>query len=409
MLIRGGLTMIARDEYLDVLKRFKDKELIKVITGIRRCGKSTLLEIYQDYLLNNGVSEEQIISINLEDLKYNFIEDYMSLYNYINENLKSDKKNYIFIDEVQKIAEFQKAVDSLYIKKNVDLYITGSNASLLSSELSTLLSGRYIEINMLPLSFKEYKDAYQNLNNDELYQKYISFGSLPFTTSLQTEDDVSRYLSSIYNDIIIKDVMTRKKITDESMLRSVANFAMDNIGNLLSTNNIAHLMTSVGRDINVRTVEKYLEGFTESFFLYKASRYDVKGKQYLKTGEKYYVSDLGLRYFILGRKIGDFGHVLENVVYLELLRRGYDVFIGKVDDYEVDFVALNNDGKIYVQVADTLKGYDENDRKILDRELRALKKIDDNYEKLILTSDKIPLTNEEGIKIRNVFDWLLDK
>ena len=377
--------MIERNEYLNVLKRFKDKELIKVITGIRRCGKSTLLEMYKDYLLDSGIAEDQIISVNLEDLKYNFIEDYMSLYNYICDNLKANKKNYVFIDEVQKINEFQKAVDSLYIKKNVDLYITGSNANLLSSELATLLSGRYIEIKMLPLSFKEYKDAYKDLNNDELYQKYISYGSLPYTTSLDTEDDVSMYLSSIYNDIIIKDVMARKKIQDETMLRSVANFAMDNIGSLVSTNNIANTMASDGRDINVRTVERYLEGFTESFFLYKASRYDIKGKQYLKTGEKYYVSDLGLRYFIL------------------------DVFIGKVDEYEIDFVALNNDGKIYVQVAETLKGTDANDTKILDRELRSLKKIDDNYEKIILTSDKTPLANEEGIKIRNVYDWLLDK
>ena len=401
--------MIERTEYLNVLKRFKDKEIIKVITGIRRCGKSTLLEMYKEYLLNNDVKEDQIISINLEDLKYNFITDYMSLYNYINDNLNLKKKNYVFIDEVQKVLEFQKAVDSLYIKKNVDLYITGSNANLLSSELATLLSGRYIEIKMLPLSFKEYKNVYKNLNNDELYQKYISFGSLPFTTFLETEDDVSIYLSGIYEDIIIKDVLARKKITDESMLRSVTNFAMDNIGNILSTNNIANAMINDGRNINVRTVEKYLEGITESYFLYKASRYDIKGKQYLKTGEKYYISDLGLRYFILGRKIGDYGHVLENVVYLELLRRGYDVFIGKVDEYVIDFVALNKDGRLYVQVADTLKGIDENDRKIFERELRPLKKIDDNYEKLVLTSDKIPLSNEEGIKIRNVLDWLLDK
>ena len=401
--------MIERNEYINVLKRFKDKDLIKVITGLRRCGKSTLLDMYKAYLLNNGVEENQIISINLEDLKYNFITDYMILYNYINDNLKIDKKNYIFIDEVQKIAEFQKAVDSLYIKKNVDLYITGSNANLLSSEISTLLSGRYIEVKMLPLSFKEYKDFYKDLNNDELYQKYISCGSLPYTVNLDTEDDVSMYISSIYNDIIIKDVMIRKGISDEFMLKSVANFAMNNIGNLVSINNIANTMANDGRSMNVRTVERYLEGFVEAFFLYKASRYDVKGKQYLKTGEKYYVSDLGLRYFILGRKIGGYGHILENIVYLELLRRGYDVFVGKVDEYEVDFVAVNNDGKLYVQVAETLRGVAENDSKILDRELKSLRKINDNYEKIILTADKIPLANDEGIKIRNVLDWLLDK
>lgn len=396
--------MIRRHEYLEKLNRFRDKQLIKVVTGIRRCGKSTLLEMYKEILLNDGVDTNQIISINLEDLKYSFITDYLSLYNYINDMLVDNKKYYIFIDEVQIINEFQKAVDSLYIKKNVDLYITGSNANLLSSELATLLSGRYIEIKMLPLSFKEYKDAYQELSNDELYQRYVSWGSLPYTVSLGNEDDISLYISSIYNDILIKDVMTRKKITDESMLKSVANFAMDNIGSLISTNNIANVMTNDGRGINVRTVEKYLEGFTESYFLYKATRYDIKGKQYLKTTQKYYVADLGLRYFILGRKIGDYGHILENVVYLELLRRGYEVYIGKVDEYEIDFVAINNNGKMYIQVSETIKNKDT-----LDRELRSLRKINDNFEKIILTSDKIPLSNDEGIIIRNVLEWLLDK
>ena len=398
--------MLEREEYLNVLKRFKDKDLIKVVTGIRRCGKSTLLEIYKDYLLQNGVSRDQIISINLEDLKYNFIENYLDLYNYINDNLINNVKNYVFIDEVQIIDKFQKAVDSLYINKNVDLYITGSNAKLLSSELATLLSGRYIEVKMLPLSFKEYKEAYKIKDNDELYQKYISIGSFPYTLKLENEDDVSLYLSSLYNDLIIKDVMTRKNIIDETMLKSVATFALDNIGNLLSVNNIANTMTSDGRQINVRTVERYLEGLNESFFLYKASRYDIKGKQYLKSGEKYYVSDLGIRYFMLGRKIGDRGHILENVVYLELVRRGYDVFAGKVDDLEVDFVAINNMGKVYFQVCETLR---DNENKILERELNSLRKIDDNYEKIILTYDKTPLSNEEGIIVRNVLEWLLDK
>jgi len=398
--------MIERNEYLNILKRFKEKKLIKVITGIRRCGKSTLLELYKNYLLENNVTKEQIISINLEDLKYEFIKNYMDLYNYIIDNLNEKKMNYIFIDEVQKIDEFQRAVDSLYIKDNVDLYITGSNANLLSSELATLLSGRYIEIKMLPLSFKEYKSFYKDLDNDELYRRYISLGSFPYVTNFNSEDDVSLYISSIYNNIIIKDIMLRKNINDESMLKSVSLFALDNIAKLLSTNNIANTMTSDGRNINVRTVEKYLEGFVESFFLYKVGRYDIKGKQYLKTGEKYYVSDLGLRYFVLGRKIGDYGHILENVVYLELLRRGYDVYIGKVDDYEVDFVAINNNGKMYIQVCETLK---DNENKTLERELRSLRKIEDNYEKLILTSDKIPVSNEEGIIVKNVLEWLLDK
>ncbi|MBR6200549.1 MAG: ATP-binding protein [Spirochaetales bacterium] len=396
--------MIERNEYLDTLKRFKDKQLIKVVTGLRRCGKSTLLTQFKNFLLQNGINEKQIIWINLEDLQYNFITDYMSLYTYINDNLQPDKTNYIFIDEVQQIQHFQKAVDSLYIKNNTDIYITGSNANLLSSELATLLSGRYIEIKMLPLSFIEYKTAYPNLSNDELYQKYISFGSLPYVTNLDTEDDVRLYISSIYNDIIIKDIMTRKNITDESMLKSIAIFALDNIGNLMSSNNIANTMINSGRSINVRTVEKYLESFTESYFLYKASRYDIKGKQYLKTGEKYYTSDLGLRYFILGRKIGDYGHILENVVYLELLRRGYDVYIGKADNFEIDFVAINSSGRIYIQVTESLQN-----TATRERELRPLQKLKDNYEKLILTSDKMPLSNENGIIIQNVLEWMLKR
>lgn len=397
--------MIDRPNYINELIKFKDKDLIKIITGIRRCGKSTLMNLFKEYLLKNGIDKTQIISINLEDLKYNFIQNYMDLYEYITENLLEDKKNYIFIDEIQIIPEFQKVADSLYLNENIDLYITGSNAKLLSSELSTLLTGRYVEIKMLPLSFKEFISSKDSTDLETLYNEYISLGSFPYTTQLE-EDEISRYLGTLFNDVIIKDVMIRKGITDESMLKSVATFALDNIGNLLSSNNIANTMTSDGRSINVRTVEKYLEGFMESFFLYKASRYDVKGKQYLKTGEKYYVSDLGLRYFMLGRKLGDRGHILENIIYLELLRRGYDVYIGKVDEYEVDFVALNSDGRIYIQVCETLR---DNENKILARELNSLEKIPDNYTKIILTLDKMPLSNENGIIVRNALEWLLDK
>ena len=397
--------MIERPNYINELIKFKDKELIKIVTGIRRCGKSTLLELYKKYLLENGIEENQIISINLEDLKYNFIQNYMDLYNYINDNLCKNKKNYVFIDEIQIIPEFQKVADSLYLNKNIDLYITGSNAKLLSSELSTLLAGRYVEIKMLPLSFKEYASTKSTENLEQIYNEYISLGSFPYTTQLE-EDEISKYLGTLFNDVIIKDVMIRKRISDESMLKSIANFALDNIGNLLSTNNIANTMTNDGRAINVRTVERYLKGFMESFFLYKANRYDIKGKQYLKTGEKYYVSDLGLRYFILGRKLGDRGHILENVIYLELLRRGYDVYIGKVDEYEIDFVALNGDGRIYIQVCETLK---DNNNSILTRELNSLEKINDNYEKIILTLDKMPISNENGIIVRNALDWLIDE
>ena len=396
--------MINRDDYLNKLIRFRDKELIKVITGIRRCGKSTLFDLYINYLLQNGVKEEQIIRLNLEDPVYYELDNYLKLYNYIKEKMKSDKMNYIFIDEVQNVQEFQKAVDGLYIQKNTDIYITGSNAYLLSGELATLLSGRYVEIKMLPLSFKEYRLALPNENIDILYQKYISIGSFPYALKLENVDDIDMYIKGIYDSIILKDIMARKNFQDMQMLQSIINFMLDNIGNLYSTNKIADTMTSNGRKISVHTVESYLTALTESFILYKANRYDVKGKQYLKTGNKYYVADLGLRYFLLGRKEQGKGHILENVVYLELLRRGYDVYIGKVDDCEVDFVAINSKGIEYYQVSETV--IDEN---TLKRELRPLEMIKDHYPKYLLTKDFVPETTYNGIRKINVLDWLLEK
>ena len=396
--------MINRDDYLNKLIRFRDKELIKVITGIRRCGKSTLFDLYINYLLQNGVKEEQIIRLNLEDPVYYELDNYLKLYNYIKEKMKSDKMNYIFIDEVQNVQEFQKAVDGLYIQKNTDIYITGSNAYLLSGELATLLSGRYVEIKMLPLSFKEYRLALPNENIDRLYQKYISIGSFPYALKLENVDDIDMYIKGIYDSIILKDIMARKNFQDMRMLQSIINFMLDNIGNLYSTNKIADTMTSNGRKISVHTVESYLTALTESFILYKANRYDVKGKQYLKTGDKYYVADLGLRYFLLGRKEQGRGHILENVVYLELSRRGYDVYIGKVDDCEVDFVAINSKGIEYYQVSETVR--DEN---TLNRELRPLDMIKDHYPKYLLTMDLDPETSYNGIRKLNVIDWLLEK
>ena len=397
--------MIQRDEYLELLKRFKDKDLIKVVTGIRRCGKSTLFDLYIEYLLSQGVEESQIIKINLEDPKYSELDSYIKLYNYVFEMLSKDKKNYVFLDEVQVVPEFQKCVDGLYINKNVDVYITGSNANLLSGELATLLSGRYIEIKMLPLSFKEFVCANKENNNiDRLFQKYTSTGSFPYTLSFNNIDDIDRYIKGIYDSIILKDVMSRKKFQDMFMLQSIVNFMLDNVGNLTSTNKIADTMTSNGRPISVHTVESYISALTESFIFYKTSRYDVKGKQYLKTGDKYYVADPGIRYFLLGRKQGDSGHILENVVYLELLRRGYDVYIGKVDDYEIDFVAINSKGIEYYQVCETVK--DEN---VLQRELRPLESVKDHYQKFLLVGDIVPETSYNGIRKINVLDWLLDK
>ena len=396
--------MINRDNYLNKLIRFKDKELIKVVTGIRRCGKSTLFDLYINYLLQNGVKQEQIIRLNLEDPVFYKLDDYLKLYKYIKDKMKKDKMNYIFIDEVQNVKEFQKAVDGLYIQKNTDIYITGSNAYLLSGELATLLSGRYVEIKMLPLSFKEYRLALPDENIDRLYQKYISRGSFPYTLKLEDVDDIDMYIKGIYDSIVLKDIMARKNFQDMQMLQSIINFMLDNIGNLYSTNKIADTMTSNGRKISVHTVESYLTALTESFILYKATRYDVKGKQYLKTGDKYYVADLGLRYFLLGRKEQGRGHILENVVYLELSRRGYDVYIGKVDDCEVDFVAINSKGIEYYQVSETVR--DEN---TLSRELRPLDMIKDHYPKYLLTMDLDPETSYNGIRKINVLDWLLEK
>lgn len=395
--------MIERAEYLEKLKKWKDKDLIKVITGIRRCGKSTIFDLFIDYLKSCGINDEHIISVNLESPEYKF-NDYMELYNYVNEKITDNDDYYVFLDEVQNVFEFQKAVDGLYIKKNVDVYITGSNAYLLSGELATLLSGRYIEIKVLPLSFKEYKD-YLNVEGDEkLYLRYVNNSSFPYALKLDSEDEIDAYLDSIYNTIIVKDIVTRKKIADTSMLKSVTEFLFSSIGSAMSVKKIADTMTSKGRSISVHTVDSYLESLTESFIFNKVSRYDIKGKQYLETNEKYYATDVTMRYALLGRKNLDVGHILENVVYLELIRRGYKVYIGKVDDNEVDFVVENKDGRTYFQVA-----YTTRDENTLLRELTPLQKINDHYPKYILTMDLDPKTDYDGIVKMNVLDWLLDK
>ena len=396
--------MIARQEYLENLISFRDKQLIKVITGIRRCGKSTLFELYQEYLMKNGVEKEQIISLNLEDGDYSDIETHNDLYNYVNGKLLPDKMNYVFLDEVQKVSEFQKAVDSLYVKKNVDVYITGSNAYLLSGELATLLSGRYIEIKMLPLSFKEYVSAFPEQSNMErLYMNYTVNSSFPYALELSKPKDIKQYLEGIYDSIVLKDIVARKKFQDVAMLQSVVRFMFDNIGNTTSTKKIADTMTSAGRSISVHTVESYLSALTDSFVFYKIGRYDVKGKQYLKTGDKYYAADIGLRYYLLGTKKADDGHILENIVFLELLRRGYEVYIGKVGNAEVDFIAIGDEGEEYYQVAYTVKNSEET----LRRELAPLEAISDHNPKYLLTMDYTPLTSHNGIKQINVLDWLL--
>jgi len=397
--------MILREEYLNKLIKLKDTKIIKVITGIRRCGKSTLLEMFREYLLQNGVQKEQITAINFEDMDYIELTDYKRLYSYLKERLVPNKMNYIFLDEIQLVESYQKAVDSLYIKENVDLYITGSNAHMLSGELATLLSGRYIEMQMLPLSFKEYLDFVGDRTDlSRKYSDYLQFSSFPYAVSLKNDRSLIRdYLSGIYNTVLLKDVVARKKISDVMLLESVIRFLFDNIGNRWSTKKISDTMTSDGRKISTHTVDSYLSALIDSYIIYHAKRYDVKGKQILKTQEKYYIVDIGLRYYLLGNKGVDIGHILENVVYLELLRRGYEVSIGKVDDMEVDFIASNNDGIEYYQVAATVRDVDT-----LDRELKPLKKIADHFPKYLLTLDDDPPTSHNGIRQINALNFLLN-
>lgn len=395
--------MIERTSYLQELIDLKDTNVIKVVTGIRRCGKSTLFALYQKNLMEQGVEQRQIISINFEDLEFEELNNYRTLYNYIKERLILDKMNYIFLDEIQNVEQFQKAVDSLYIQKHVDIYITGSNAYLLSGELATLLSGRYVAISMLPLSFKEYMSAMPDRSDlSRRFRDYQTDSSFPGALELKGRNKIREYLGGIYNTIILKDVVARLKISDVFMLESVVKFMFGNVGNLCNTKKIADTMTSAGRPVSVHTVEKYLKGLVDSFILYRAGRYDVKGKQYLKAGEKYYLADVGLRYYLLGTKDTDRGHLLENIVYLELLRRGYEVCVGKVGNAEVDFIATNADGIEYYQVSLSVR-----DEQTLKRELAPLDAIDDHNPKYLLTMDDDPVMSYRGIRQISVIDWFL--
>ena len=405
--------MIQRKEYLEKVKMWKDKQVIKVITGIRRCGKSTLLQLYRDWLIENGVSQEQIVFINFEELYYEDLLDYKRLYQYIISKLQLEKMNYIFLDEIQKVSAFEKVVDSLYIKENVDIYITGSNAYLLSGELATFLSGRYIEINMLPFSFAEYCDLKETENKEKLLADYMREGAFPYATLLTgTEEQLHMYLEGIYNTIIIKDIEERqkrrqedpnkRKVTDIVLLKNIAKFLAGSIGNLISVKSIADYITSSGRKVSQNTIDDYIDALVEPYIFYPVERYDILGKQLLKTNQKFYMADLGLRRHMLPRSTYDLGFSLENIVYLELLRRGYTVNVGKIKDLEVDFVA-RKDGVIhYFQVTASMT--EEN---TFHRELLPLKQIADNYEKTIITLDPFTLGNYEGIKVVHAIDWLL--
>lgn len=398
---------IIRKEYFERLIGYKDKKIIKVVTGVRRCGKSTLLKMFQDYLLAHEVEQEQIISINFEDFEYESLWDAKALYEYLKEKILPNRMMYLILDEIQNVKDFQRVVDSFFIKESVDIYITGSNSYMLSGELATLLSGRYVKIEMLPFSFSEFVRAHQLENNlERAYQSYIETSSFPYAIHLEAaQNQIQDYLHSIYDTIILKDVVSRKKITDTMMLESVVRFLADNIGNPLSTKKISDTMTSNGRGINVRTVESYISSFMESYIVYQAKRYDIKGKQYLKTMEKYYFVDMGLRSVMLGNRGNtDVGHVLENVIYLELIRRGYEVYIGKMESMEVDFVAKDMQGIKYIQVAASVR-----EKSTLERELRPLQKIADNYPKCIMTLDIDPAADYEGIRRINALDYLMSR
>ena len=404
--------MVQRKEYLDQLINWKDEQVIKVVTGIRRCGKSTLLLQFQQWLKENGVTDEQIVSVNFEELEYEDLLDYKKLYQYLKERLVSGKTTYIFLDEIQKVSSFEKVVDSLYVKPNVDLYITGSNAYMLSGDLATLLTGRYVEIKMLPLSFGEFLSI-TGLEPEQGFPEYLRSGGMPYIAAMnRTDEKVSTYLEGIYNTVIVKDIEDRqarkesdpskRKITDIALLKTIAKYLASVIGNPVSVRSITDYLISNGRKISPNTVNHYVESLTESFIFYPAERVDIVGKQRLKASRKMYIVDLGLRNHILPRRNYDLGFSLENMVYFELLRRGYKVTIGRVGNTEVDFVAEKQGAYEYFQVTADMTA-----KETFDREIRPLENIRDNYEKTILTMDRLTPGNYNGIQVRYLLDWLI--
>ena len=398
--------MKKRDLYLNQLTAFRDKSLVKVITGVRRCGKSSLLDLFEKYLLDSKVDSTSIIRMNFESLDFDEIKDYNQLHQYIKSRLTADGKTYILLDEIQLIEQWEKAVNSLRLDPNVDLYVTGSNAYLLSSELSTLLSGRYVEIKMLPLSFKEYLDFNDfDVSNDVslFFENYIEYGGFPGISELRDyEPSIKPFLNGIYNTIIMKDVINRNAIRDTALFENLVRFMAGNIGNPVSTKKISDYLTSAGRKTNSETIENYLKMLENAFILYRVGRYDLKGKQYLKTHGKYYFVDLGMRNELIGKRGADYGSILENVVYFELLRRGYEVAIGRFDNLEVDFVATKSSETIYYQVTATMLT-----KETSERELRPLQSIPDNYGKVILSMDRTPFKDYDGIRNENLLDFLL--
>lgn len=400
--------MIYRQEYMERLQAFKNNKIIKVVTGLRRSGKSTLLEMFRDELLQNGVAPEQIQYVNFELMKYDSVRSYKQLYDLVTDKILPDKKNYLFFDEIQQVSGWEKTVNSLSLEYDTDIYVTGSNAYLLSSELATLISGRYVEIKMLPLSFKEYYGYYANTGKDkvELFNDYLKYGALPQLLSLpHDERTIATFLSSIYDTVILKDVLGRNKLKDVDLLKRVFAFVCGNVGSITSTNSMSKYIANEAKlDISLRpaTIGNILEMLENAFIIYKAQRYDVKGKEVLKSLEKYYLADTGLKNTITGYNLENYGHTIENVVYLELVRRGYQVYVGKCDNKEIDFVAINEQETRYFQVSETLT-----DEKTRAREISAFLSTKDFYEKTIITTDKTYISNVNGIKIVNLIDFLL--
>ena len=400
------MPLIQREQYLAFLRRHKDQDVIKVVSGVRRCGKSTLFELFKQELLTSGVKANQIISINFEDLEFEPLHEYHALHEYIVERLILETPMYVFLDEVQHVPQFEKVVGSLFIKPNVDIYITGSNAYFMSSDIATLLTGRYVQVEMLPLSFKEFHSAYsqQNLSDMDIYNLYIEHSSFPRLVHVKDDESIDEYLESILNTVVLKDIVTRLKITDVPLLLDIIKYLLANIGSLINPTKIANTLTSYGRKTDNKTVEKYLQGLKDGLLIYEVDRFDVKGKAILQRNAKYYVVDSAFRKFLLSRTDSDRGHILENIVYLELIRRGYRVYVGHLQNGEIDFVAKKPHRLEYYQVS-----YSIMEDTTLRRELSPLEKLDDNYPKYLLTMDVLHKTdNHNGIEQKNVLDWLLE-
>ena len=400
--------MIYRSDYMQQLQSFKDNKIIKIVTGLRRSGKSTLLQMFRDELLENGVQKEQIQFVNFELMKYDHIRSYKQLYELVTENIVPDKKNYLFFDEIQQVAGWEKTINSLTLEYDTDIYVTGSNAYLLSSELATLIAGRYVEIKMLPLSFKEYYGYYKESGKgkEELFNEYLKYGGLPQLLSLPSDEKtIASFLESIYDTVILKDVIGRNNLKDVDLLKRVFAFVCGNVGSITSSNRIAKYISMESKlDTKLRpaTIGNILDMLENAFIIYRADRYDVKGKAVLKSLEKYYLADTGLKNTIVGYTLENYGHSIENVVYLELLRRGYKVYVGKCDNKEIDFVAMKKEDTRYFQVTESIV-----EEKTKEREIAPFYSTNDFYEKTIITMDKTYATNANGIKIVHLIDFLL--